>query len=109
MFGGPERARCWIDRETLRVAMAETEDLRLLARPASERIVGGRRALFGQAQDLAAVTVQVLRPRTVAALANGHVEHAVGAERELRAEVRVARVAVVGDEDIPAVEERLAV
>jgi hypothetical protein len=42
----------------------------------------------------------VLRTLTIAALADGHVEQAVGAECELGPEMRVAGVAVVGDEQV---------
>ena len=51
----------------------------------------------------------VLRAVAIAAFADGHVQHAVAPEGELRAEVRVAGVAVVGHEQVLRVGQRLAV
>ena len=53
--------------------------------------------------------VGVLRADAVVALPDAHVEHAVFAKRELRAEVDAARVPVVGDEQVLDVDEGLAV
>ena len=109
VFVRPDGSRFRMDREPLRVSVAVGEDLGLVSVLSEERIARRRRAVFRQPQNLSAVDRGVLRAVAIAALPDGHVQRAVGAEGELRAEVRVAGVAVVRHEQILRLGQRLAV
>src|SRR5262249_10383851 len=103
VLGLPERARGGGERETLRIAVAPAPDLGQRALPSAERIGLRNRAVVVQPHDLALAAAQVLRrmaleirihraigpPREQArhAVAHRHVELAVRAERDARAEV----------------------
>ncbi len=74
-FRGVQQA-CFVPGEPLNIAVAVAVD-----RGAGERVVRGDRAVAGDAQDLAG-EVGALGVRGVARVARGHVQHAVGAERD---------------------------
>ncbi len=98
-----------MDRQPLHVAVSVGIDLRLESRAADERIVRRHGPVVFQPQNFASMNRGVLRACAIVPLADGHVQHPVAAEHELRPEVGAAGVPVVRDEDVAHVRQRFAV
>src|SRR6185369_14848202 len=105
-----------MDRQSERIAVAERIDLRLVTRPADERIVRGHAAVVADAEDLADVRVRILRRGWIVPIAERHIQEAGSVPREARA-VAAARwpeslrrsgsaVIRIGDEDVLDVSQR---
>ena len=96
------------ERGALRVAVAVAPDLRLDARRADERVVGGHRAVAVQPYHRAIVSRLILREIRVAAVADGQEQVAVRAFHDPRAEMLAAAAARRHLEQHPHIFERVA-
>src|SRR5690606_6237610 len=95
VLGGPEGAGARLERQSLRIAVAEAVDAGKRIGAAAKRIVVRNAAVAGDAVDLAVGATGLARQFRGAAVADGQVQACVVVERHASAEMPPG-VAVVG-------------
>jgi hypothetical protein len=106
VFVIPQSARFGMDHQAEGIAVAKRVDVWPVAGTIREGIIGRRRAVVTQAENLAPEAARFLRDGSDVA-AGGHIEHSIAAKRDARAEASGARIGV-GDQYVAHVGEAAA-